>query len=119
MAGTLTLLGSTSAAAITDTETINRDDAVSGCARSMVVIADIVTITGTWTIAINKRIGSGIVPIATAAHTTVGRKIIPLTADFNGKDANTPNAAILLPDQIVFTEDIAGTLTADVHIAAA
>lgn len=119
MAGTLSLLGTTSAAAITATETDNVDDAASGCTHAMTVIADITTITGTWTIAINKRVGSGIVPIATAQHTTVGRKIIPLTTDFAGKDANTPNAAIPLPDQIVFTEDVAGTLTCDVHIAAA
>ena len=109
-------LGETSAAAISVTETVDLDDMVAqGAAQHATFLVYITTITGTWTVVANKRgPASTSVTIASEAFTTPGFHVIALTSEFS-----SGNGAVLMPDQLVFVEDVSGTLTAEVFMVTA
>jgi len=85
----------------------------------LVVNVTVAGSTPSWVITVNKRIGGNVILIGTSpAIVATGIVVIALDAEFDGKDGNTPNQAIPLPDQLVFTRTT-GTLAAEVYMAAA
>ena len=108
--------GAVAPAAITETTTLNLDagsPVPQGAARRLYPVIIVSAISGTWDVTLNKRLGGEVLKVA--EKTTIpgtGLTVITLEATFLG--TSVPNHAIPIPDQIVFTEQVAGSLTAEV-----
>ena len=106
--------------ALAVTTTVDIDDAPQGSCRKLFAFVEVTTDpgAGVWSVTLNKRIGSEVVQVAdVGAISATGIFVITLDAAFNG---TIPNAAILIPDQIVFTEDTnGGVFTGNVYLGIA
>ncbi len=99
--------------------TTNINEAPHGAAQKLYCIANVIVATGAWSITLRKRIAGSVITIASLGGIAApGLFVLTLDAAFNGRDANTPNHAIPLPDQIVFTRT-AGDHASEVYLAIA
>jgi len=105
--GNANLFAETSANPISATETINVDNAPGGAASKLIGVVHYVTNTGSWAFTYRKRLGGQTIDILSLGVAMVGTgasiKMTQLDDVFKGNEANTPNHAIPMPDQIVFT----------------
>jgi len=118
--GTLRRIGATAGTiSITTTVDLDASSAPQGAARKLYLTANVTVAADTpsWVITAQKRIGGNLITIgASAAIVATGLAVIVLDAAFDGKDANSPNHAIPLPDRLVFTRTT-GDLAAEIYAA--
>ena len=98
-----------SVSAITATQTTELDD--WGAHSKATFLVDVIAVTGDWTIDLNIRGATQILEVATLASiTTVGLKQLIVDAKFVAAEDAVPEV-----NQIVYTEDSAGSLTANIY----